>query len=90
MDFEKLRIYFFTFLFFMQKLSGNSSGKNNKSCSVFHNEFNKIEFAVFWIFYDFLRNLQDSAKQQYYLRFTFAPGSLERFEILQIYPYLAD
>jgi hypothetical protein len=42
------------------------------------------------MFYDFLLNLQDSAKQQYYLRFTFAPGSLERFGILQMYPYFAD
>jgi hypothetical protein len=63
----------------MQKLSLTSLGKNNKSCSIFHNEPNKIWFAFFWILYDFLQNLQDSAKQQYYLRFTFAPGSLELF-----------
>jgi hypothetical protein len=37
----------FTFLFFMQKLSGNSSGKNNKSCRIFHSEANKIGFALF-------------------------------------------
>jgi hypothetical protein len=47
-----------------------------------------LHFSEFY--YDFLRNSQDSAKQQYYLRFTFAPGSLERFGILQIYPYFAD
>jgi hypothetical protein len=44
----------------MQKLSETSSGKNNKSCSIFHNESNKIKFAFFWIFYDLLCNLQDS------------------------------
>jgi hypothetical protein len=82
-----LRYYrsrFFTFLFFMQHLSGTSSGKNNKSCGIFHHESKKIEFAFFCFLYSFLRILQDSAKQQYYLRFTFAPGSLERFGILQI------
>jgi hypothetical protein len=33
----------------MQKLSRNNSGKNNKSCRIFHNESNKIEFAFLWI-----------------------------------------
>jgi hypothetical protein len=46
----------------MQKLSGNSSGKNNKSCSTFHKESNKIGCAFFWFLYEFLRILQDSAK----------------------------
>jgi hypothetical protein len=31
----------------MQKLSGNSLDKYNNSCSVFHQESNKIEFAFF-------------------------------------------
>jgi hypothetical protein len=43
----------------MQKLSGTSSGKNNKSCRIFYNESKKIEFAFFWFFYDFLHILQD-------------------------------
>jgi hypothetical protein len=30
----------------MQKLSGTSSGKNNKSCGTFHRESNKIGFAL--------------------------------------------
>jgi hypothetical protein len=46
----------------MQNLSRTSSGKNNKSCSIFHNESKKIEFLFFWSLYDLLRILQDSAK----------------------------
>jgi hypothetical protein len=38
----------------MQKLSGKSIDKFYKSCSVFHEESNKIEFAFFRCFYDFL------------------------------------
>jgi hypothetical protein len=45
----------------MQKLSGISSGQNNKSCSIIHHESNKIGLAFFCFFYDFLRNLQESA-----------------------------
>jgi hypothetical protein len=32
-----------------------------RSCSIFHNESKKIEFAFFRFFYDFLRILQDPA-----------------------------
>jgi hypothetical protein len=46
----------------MQKPLGTSSGKNIKSCRIFHNESNKIGFAFFRFFYDFLRNLQEPAK----------------------------
>jgi hypothetical protein len=46
----------------MQKLLGNSSGKNNRSCGIFHHEPKKFCFAFLWFFYDFLRNLQESAK----------------------------
>jgi hypothetical protein len=51
----------------MHKLAGASSGKNNKSCRIIHHESSKISFIFFWFFYDFLRNLQESAKSQYYL-----------------------
>jgi hypothetical protein len=61
----------------MQKLSGTSSGKNNKSCSIFHHESKKIEFAFFWIFYNVLRNLQESTKLQILLKLYFAAGTLE-------------
>jgi hypothetical protein len=73
----------------MLKLLGTSSGKNNKSCGIFHHESNKISFAFFGFFYDFLRNLQKSAKWLYYLRITFAPGSLRSFRFLQLYPCFA-
>jgi hypothetical protein len=63
----------------MQKLSGTSSGKNNNNCGIFHHGSNKIEIAVFWIFYDFLRNLQESAKHMYYLRFFFCTPAPDRF-----------
>jgi hypothetical protein len=46
----------------MQKLTEISWGKNNKSCRIFHHESNKIGFTFFWFFYDFLRNLQETAK----------------------------
>jgi hypothetical protein len=41
------RSRFFTFLFFMQKLTVTSSGKNNKSCGIVHHESKKIGFAFF-------------------------------------------
>jgi hypothetical protein len=69
----------------MQNLSRTSSWKNNKSCSTLHHESNKIKFAFFWFFYDFLRNLRESAKHMYYLRWGFAPGSLEISTLLQKY-----
>jgi hypothetical protein len=46
----------------MQKLSGTSSGKNNRSCGIFYHESIKIGFAFFLFFYDFLHNLQESAQ----------------------------
>jgi hypothetical protein len=46
----------------MQKLSGKSIYKFYKSCRDFHQESNKIEFAFFYGFYDFIQNLQESAK----------------------------
>jgi hypothetical protein len=65
----------------MQQLSRNSLDKFNKSCITFHQKSNKISFAFFWIFYDFLRILQDSAKQQNYSRFKFSAKPLELFRI---------
>jgi hypothetical protein len=44
----------------MQKLTGISSGQNNKSCRIFRHEPNKIGFAFFRFVYDFIRNLQES------------------------------
>jgi hypothetical protein len=70
----------------MLKISRIKLCEYNKSCRSFHNGFNKIGFAFFWFSYDFLRNLQESAKHMYYLRWCFAPGSLELFSNSQICP----
>jgi hypothetical protein len=83
------RSRFFTFVFFMQKLSGISSGKNNKSCRIIHHESNKICFAFFWFFYDFLRNLQETAKSLYYLSYPFAVRPSKRSWSLQCGPWAA-
>jgi hypothetical protein len=77
----------FTLLFLMLKLSGTSSGKNNKSCRIFHNETNKIEFAFLCSFYVFLRIFKDAAIHHYYWRWSFAPGSLKRKQTLQCGPW---
>jgi hypothetical protein len=70
----------------MQKLSGTSSVKNNKSCEIFHHESNKIGFAFFLFFYEFLRHLQESAKWFYYLSYQFARRPSERSFALQCCP----
>jgi hypothetical protein len=45
MDLSYGRSRFFTFLFFMLKISRIRLCEYNKSCSIFHNESNKIKFA---------------------------------------------
>jgi hypothetical protein len=48
------RSRFFAFLFFVLKILGNGSGKNNKSCRIFHNENPTklgLHFSVFVRFY---------------------------------------
>jgi hypothetical protein len=45
----------------MQQLSGKSIDKFYNSCTVFHQESNKIEIAFFRIFYNFLCILQEPA-----------------------------
>jgi hypothetical protein len=74
----------------MQKLSGTSSGKNNKSCGIFYRESNKIGFVFFWFFYDFLCNLQVPAKRGILLKMCFAPRPSGRFRTLQPGPRFAD
>jgi hypothetical protein len=66
----------------MQKLSGTSSVKNNKSCRIFHPECNKI-----WYFYDFLHNLQESVRWLYYLSYQFAGRPSKRLSSLQCHPW---
>jgi hypothetical protein len=71
----------------MQNLIGISSGQNNKSCRIIHHESNKIGFAFFWFFYDFLRNLQESGNSLYYFSCTFAGRPSERSWFLQCSPW---
>jgi hypothetical protein len=73
----------------MQKLRGTSSGKNNKSCRIFHHESNKIDFVVFRLFYNFLHNLQETAKALYYWSYHFARRPSERFLSSQCGPWAA-
>jgi hypothetical protein len=70
----------------VQKVSGKSTYKYKfkKSWSVFHQESNKIGFAFFRFSYDFLRNLQFSAKgQTLFKKPTFT-------EVLGTFQYIID
>jgi hypothetical protein len=73
----------------MPKISRNSLGEYNKSCSAPHQESSKIEFEIFRIFYDFLENLQESAKSFYYWSSHFVSGPLDLFPPSQLYPRFA-
>jgi hypothetical protein len=70
----------------MLKISRIRPCEYNKSCIILCNESNKIEFAFFQIFYEFLRILQVSAKGGSLLKIQFTPKSLESFTALQIGP----
>jgi hypothetical protein len=71
----------------MQKLKRISSGQNNKSCSTNHHGSNKNGFTFFWIFCDFLCNLQFSANCSNYWSYLLAIRTLERVECLKFSPY---
>jgi hypothetical protein len=90
LDFEIQQIYVFSFLFFMQKLSGQTMDMLYKSYRVFHQEYNKIGFAYFWFFKNFLRILQDSAERVHYWSCGFTPWSLETFDSLQMCPWFTQ
>jgi hypothetical protein len=77
----------FTFVFFMQKLKGISSGQNKKSSRIVHNISNKICFSFFRFFCDFLHNLQETGKWQHYWSYPFARRTLESFAVLQCSPW---
>jgi hypothetical protein len=70
----------------MQKLTVISSGQNNRSCSVIHHESNKIRFAFFRCFYDFLRNLQESANSLYYFSALLQGGPRKELQIRNVVP----
>jgi hypothetical protein len=70
----------------MQKLSGISSGQNNKSCRIIHQEPKKTGFAFFRFFYDFIRNLQESGKLQILLKFYFCAEAPEKNRPFAMWP----
>jgi hypothetical protein len=74
----------------MQKLTGIRSGQNNKSCRIIHHESNKIGFAFFWFFYDFIWSFKVPAKRGILLKMWFAPRPSGRFKTLQPGPRFAD
>jgi hypothetical protein len=67
----------------MQKLTGISSGQNNKSCRIIHNGCNNIGFAFFC---DFIRNLQESANSLLLFQFTFCNEALEIKRFFAMWP----
>jgi hypothetical protein len=73
----------------MQKQKGISSDQNNKSCSIIHNGSNKIGFTFFWIFCDFLRNLQGSAIQFNYLSYLLQKGPRKETKACNVAPTAA-
>jgi hypothetical protein len=73
------RSRFFTFLFFMPKISRNNQGEYNKSCSSPYQESSKIDFAIFWIFYDFLGILQVSSIPHILLKLLICTGTPRSF-----------
>jgi hypothetical protein len=81
------RSRFFTFLFFMLKISRIRPYENNKSCSILHLESKKIKFEFFLISYDFIRILQVSAKGQTLFQNTISRRPLKRFNPLQCCPW---
>jgi hypothetical protein len=84
------RSRFFTFIFFMPKLSGNSLDKFNKSCIALHQTSRKVDFAFFRFFYDFLETLQESAIWLYYWRCTFTLGTLQRTKASHSCPWFTE
>jgi hypothetical protein len=58
----------------MLKISRIRPCEYNKSCSTLHDESNKIEFAFFWFFYDFVWILQNLAIHNYYWSFILRLG----------------
>jgi hypothetical protein len=71
----------------MLKISRNTLGEYNRSCSCPHQEPREIGFAFFCFSYDFLENLQDSANWVYYWSYSFSIRPLELSAGSQPCPY---
>jgi hypothetical protein len=70
----------------MPKISRNNLGEYNKSCSAPHRKSSKIDFAIFWFFYDFVENLQDSAISLWLLKFPFCTRTPRSFPTFTTIP----
>jgi hypothetical protein len=66
----------------MQKLSGNSSGKNNKSFRIFHIESNKIRFTFFLIFVRFSTEFTKISKAHVLVEIHFCNSTPDSFRFL--------
>jgi hypothetical protein len=84
------RSRFFTFLFFMQKLSGNSLDKFNKSCSTFHQESKKTWVCIFLNFLRISMDFTRISKCLILLKMSFCKKIPGGFDSLQIRPQFAD
>jgi hypothetical protein len=71
----------------MPKILGNSSGKNNKSCSVFYQESKKIGFVFFLFFLRFYMDFTRISKAHILFEMRFCTGVPGIFQLSQIHPW---
>jgi hypothetical protein len=74
----------------MQKLSGTSSGKNDKSCRLFSQGIQQNLVCIFLIFLRFSTDFTRFCKSANTIEVSFRHGPLEIVKRLQIYPCCAD
>jgi hypothetical protein len=82
------RSRFFTFVFFMQKLTGTSSVKNNQSCGIFLPRIQKNWACIFLIFLRLSMQFTRNRQITLLLELLFCSQALEVFCCSQLYPYL--
>jgi hypothetical protein len=87
---QKHKSRHFTFQFLKKKLKLKSIYKVWESCSSGYTEHNKIGFAIFGFFNDFICILQVAAETQQRVKKHFARRPLESFKPSQICPWLAQ
>jgi hypothetical protein len=83
---QKHRSRVFTFQFFKKKLKPKSIYILWESCSTSYKKYNKIGFGIFRVFYDFISNLQNTAKTLKGVKNPFARRPLLTFESSQMCP----
>jgi hypothetical protein len=73
----------------MQKQTGIISGQNSTSCGIFHHESKNIRIAFFWFLYNFLHNLQETAKALLLLELPLCRKALGKISFLAMWPLVA-